>query len=158
MAEKWFSTTVMFAVACTWSATSPPTVFPQSMKWFIYAQSCHLLVGNSYCVPQNTHNMYTMWHSIKYTYQSKDSMKISLSAPLLSALGRTLSLKLFTVFVLILHIRWAAFVSQKQKQQEKSLHISWSNICRKSEHFSGSFSFQNVYKILETVRTFSPLA
>lgn len=38
---------------------------------FIYAQSYHLLVVSSCRVPQNTHNMNTMWHSIKYTCQSK---------------------------------------------------------------------------------------
>lgn len=140
MAEKWFATTATFAVACTSSATSPPTVIPRSVKYFIYTQSCHLLVTKSYCVSQNTHNM--IWHSIKYTYQSRDSMKISLSVSLLSALDRVLSLKMFTVLLLILHILWVGFVA-KNKQQEESLHISWSNICLKCEHFSGSFSSQN---------------
>lgn len=159
MAEKWFATTVVFAVACTWSATSPPTVIPRSisMKCFIYAQSCHLLVVNSYCVPQNTHNMYMMWHSIKYTYQSKDSMKIALSAPLLSALGRALSLKLFTGFLLILHILWAGFVAKNQKSKRRAYTFHCPINAWNVNIFLGLFP-EFFTKYLETIRAFSPLA
>lgn len=157
MAEKWFATTVVFAEACTWSATSPPTVIPRSIsiKCFIYAQSCHLLVVNSYCVPQNTHNMYMMWHSIKYTYQSKDSMKIALSAPLLSALGRARSLKLFTGFLLILHILWAGFVAKNQNSKRRAYTLSLSHKCLKCEHFSW-FVPRIFYQILGNSKGFQP--
>lgn len=99
---------------------SPPTVIPQSIKCFIYAQSCHLLVVKSYCVPQNTQSMYMMWHSIKHTYQSRDSMKISLSVSLLSALAWVLSLKLFTVFLLFLQILGAGFVAKNKNSKRRA--------------------------------------
>lgn len=123
------------------------------MKCFIYAQSCHLLVVNSYCLRTHT-TCYMMWHSINYTYQSKHSMKISLSAPLLSALGRNLSLKLLTVSLLIRHILWAGLVV-KNKNSKRRTYTFHGPIYAWNVNIFQVFTSQNFfYQILENCKGF----